>query len=62
MPNKVKLLLITQPQSKKHEMYNKIVKCLFEQVFPSREINNFLEYVKSQRNLRWKFQEKNFRL
>ena len=58
MPDKVKLLLIPHPQSKKHEMYNKIVKCLFEQSFPLMEIDNFLEYAKSQRNLRWKLQEK----
>ena len=58
MPDKVKLLLIPHPQSKKDEMYNKIVKCLFEQSFPLMEIDNFLEYAKSQRNLRWKLQEK----
>ena len=58
MSDKVKLLLIPHPQSKNHEMCNKIVKCLFAQSFPLMEIDNFLEYAKSQGNLRWKLQEK----
>ena len=57
MPGKVKFLLIPHSRSKKHEMYNKIVKCLFEGSFPL-EIDNFLEYAKSQRDLRWKLQGK----
>ena len=58
MPDKVKLLLIPHPQVKKHETYNKIVKYLSGESFPSIEIDNFLEYAKSQRNSRWKLQEK----
>ena len=48
MPDKVKLLLILQPQIKKHEMYNKLVECLFEESFPLMEIDSFLELAKSQ--------------
>ena len=58
MSDKVKLLLIPHPQVKKYKTYNKIVKCLFGESFPSIEIDNFLEYAKSQRNSRWKLQEK----
>ena len=55
--DKVKLLLIPHLQSKKHEMYSKIVKCLFEESFPLMGIDSFLKYAKSQRVLRWKLFE-----
>ena len=52
MPDKVKLLLIPYPKTEKHEIYNEIVKCLFEESFPSIETDIFLKYAKSQRDLR----------
>lgn len=47
MPHKLKLLLIPNPQCKKHEIYNEIVKYLFEESFPLMEIDNLLQYEKS---------------
>lgn len=52
MPDKVKLLLIPYPKTEKHEIYNEIVKCLFEESFPSIETDIFLKYAKYQRDLR----------
>ena len=45
MPDKVKLLLIPHPQSKKNKICNNIVKCLFEDSSPLMEIDNVLEYA-----------------
>lgn len=58
MPDKVKLLLIPYPKTEKHEIYNEIVKCLFEESFPSIETDIFLKYAKSQRDLRQKLEGK----
>ena len=43
---------LPHPKSKKHEIYNKIVKCLFEESFPLMEIGNSLEYAQSERDFR----------
>ena len=49
---------LPHPKSKKHEIYNKIVKCLFEESFPLMELGNCLKYAQSQRDFRWKLQRK----
>ena len=54
MPDKVKLLLITHQKTKKLEIYNEIIKGLFEESFPLIETDIFLKYAKSQKDFKWK--------